>query len=60
MGIWYDLYGTRSKEFIEGAIAGVEMYATWKGGMHTVGASEQPLLEVIKQIRTDLEGGPET
>lgn len=54
MGIWKDLYGPRSRDFIDGARAGVEMYATWKDGRKVV--AQRPISNVIREIEEDLGG----
>lgn len=54
MGIWYDLYRKRSPEFVEGVIAGVEMYAIWRNGLFEVGTQKKPLKEVVRKIKEDL------
>ena len=54
LGIWHDLYGPRGLDFIEGVIAGVEMYASWKDGEQRVGILEKPLKEVLEEIKKDL------
>ena len=53
-GIWFCLYGTRSNEFIEGVIAGIEMFAIWRDGKRLVGVKEEPLEEVVKDIKQQL------
>lgn len=52
--IWQDLYGTRSNEFIEGVIAGVEMYAIWRNGKRLVGVMEKSLEDVVEEIKQQL------
>lgn len=53
-GIWADLYGWQSDDFIEGVIAGVEMYAVWKNGKQVVGIMQTPLEIVVKEIKEQL------
>ena len=55
MKYWKEIYGTRSNEFIEGVIEGVRAYAVWKDGKEHVGVQQQPLKDVIKEIRVQLE-----
>jgi hypothetical protein len=52
--IWYEIYGYRSKEFINGVIAGIEMYAHWRNGQRIVGIMEEPLKEVIEEVKQQL------
>lgn len=52
--MWYDMYGLRPDDFILGVIAGVEMYAVWKDSKQVVGISEEPLKDVIKEIKEQL------
>uniref|UniRef100_A0A6M3IMT2 Uncharacterized protein n=1 Tax=viral metagenome TaxID=1070528 RepID=A0A6M3IMT2_9ZZZZ len=52
--IWLELYGTQSNDFIEGVIAGVEMYAIWRNGKRYVGVREEPLEDVIADIKDQL------
>lgn len=54
MGYWYDIYGKRSKDFIEGVIAGVSTFAVRKGGIEYVGIMQTLLKEVITEIKKDL------
>ena len=58
MSYFRDMYGERSKEFIEGVIAGIEAYAVWKDGEQVVGIMCEPLKEVIKEVKREL-GWPE-
>lgn len=51
---WQEMYGARSKEFVEGVIAGVEAFAVWKDGRQVVGIMEVPLLEEEKNIKEGL------
>ena len=53
---WRDMYGPRSNDFIEGVIAGITAYAVWKDGKeYAVGIMEQPLEDVIKEVKEQLE-----
>jgi len=56
MGIWKDMYGTRSDEFIEGVKAGIEMYAIWKDGQQLVGIQQTSLKKVLAEVEKDLGG----
>jgi hypothetical protein len=51
---WKETYGARSKDFVEGVIAGVRTYAVWKGCQQLVGENRQPLKEVVKEIKEGL------
>ena len=53
MGYWKDKYGERSKDFVDGVIAGVEAYATWRDGTARVGCTETPLKKAIEEIKRD-------
>ena len=57
MGIWRDLYGPQSDDFIKGVIAGVKMCAVWHDGVECVGIRDTPLIEVINEIKGDLSRG---
>lgn len=54
MNYWKEMYGTRSKEFIEGVIAGVEAFAFWKDNKQCVGPRKEPLKEEIESIKEGL------
>jgi len=55
MGYFRDLLGPdKSKEYIEGVIAGIWIYATWKDGRQVVGALQQDIDKVIKEVKRDL------
>ena len=51
---WRDMYGQRSKDFIEGVIAGVKGFAIWKEGKQVVGVLEIPLEKEIEEIKNSL------
>jgi len=53
-GIWFELYGTQSDDFIWGVIAGVKMYAVWKNGKQVVGIMQTPLETVEAEIKEQL------
>jgi len=53
-GIWFELYGEQSDDFVEGVIAGVEMYAIWKDGKQVVGIMQTPLETVKTEIKEQL------
>lgn len=57
MGVWKDLYGPRSRDFIEGVKAGVRMFAVWKDGKQFVGVMREPLEKMLEEIEKDLGGG---
>jgi hypothetical protein len=52
--IWRELYGYQSNDFINGVIAGIEMYTIWKNGKQVVGVQETPLAEVIEEVKQQL------
>lgn len=54
---WRDMYGARTKDFIDGVIAGVEAFAVWKDGKEVVGVREKPLKKEIEDIKKELGGG---
>ena len=39
---WKEMYGARTKDFLDGVIAGVEAFAVWKDGKEVVGILENP------------------
>jgi len=55
---WTKLYGFRSKEFIEGVMAGIEACAIWEDGKMVVGISKEPLMEAMDIAKQGL-GWPE-
>lgn len=54
MGYFADMYGKRSKDFIEGVIAGITAYAIWKDGRQWVGSPERTLGAAITEAKKDL------
>jgi hypothetical protein len=58
MGYFADMYGKRSKDFVEGVIAGITAHAVWKDGKQWVGSPEKPLDKAIAEAKKDL-GYPE-
>lgn len=53
---WYEVYGKRSRDFIEGVKAGVTTFAVWRNGKQLVGVLEKPLREVIQEIEEGMGG----
>ena len=55
-GYWQETYGNiyRSKEFIDGVIAGVTGCAVWKDGAQRVGVMDNLLKESIDDIKEQL------
>ena len=51
---WKEMYGARTKDFLDGVIAGVEAFAVWKDGKEVVGILEKPLKEEIEEIKKGL------
>lgn len=55
MGYFRDMFGSyRSKEFIEGVIAGMEAFAVWRNGTQWIGSPEQRLKDAIEEVKEDL------
>lgn len=48
------MYGTTSKEFCEGVIAGIKAFAVWDNGEEVVGVERKPLADVIKEVKEGL------
>lgn len=53
MNYWKEMYGTSTKEFVEGVIAGIKAFAVWDGEQ-LVGVERRPLEEVIKEVKEGL------
>ena len=51
---WRQMYGTQTQDFIDGVIAGITAYATWKNGKQVVGIREIPLDVEISNIKKGL------
>ena len=51
---WEEMYGKRTKDFIDGVIAGVETFAVWENGIQVVGIRKTPLKDEIKDIKKGL------
>jgi hypothetical protein len=54
MKYWEEMFGSQPLTFIEGVIEGVKAYAIWKNGTRVVGCMEEPLNDVIEEIRREL------
>jgi hypothetical protein len=54
MGVWKNIYGSRSQDFIDGVAAGLTMCATWKDGKQVVYMSEKPLGKAIEEMEKEL------
>lgn len=54
MNYWKEMYGTSSREFCEGVIAGLKALAIWHDGKQFVGVEAKPLAEAIQEARTRL------
>jgi hypothetical protein len=54
MGYFGDMYGKRSKEFIDGVIAGMTAHAVWKDGKQWVGSPGKTLEKAIVEVKADL------
>jgi len=57
MGLWRDIYGSRSKDFMDGVAAGMEMFAPWEDGEQVIGIQKTPLPIAIMKMRDDFEEG---
>lgn len=51
---WNRMYGSRSNEFIEGIIIGISYFAIWKDGIEIVGIREEPLKQIIQEVKKGL------
>ena len=57
MPYWSDTYGkNRSRDFIDGVIAGVETFAVWRNGKRYVGVLRTPLVDALASIEGQLGG----
>ncbi len=54
MGFIHDMYGYRSKDFIEGFIAAMDTYAVWRNGIQEIGSPEMPLESEIEKAKKEL------
>ena len=54
MGYFADMYGKRSKDFIEGVIAGMAAHAVWKDGKQWVGSPGKTLKKAIEEAKREL------
>ncbi len=57
-GYWWMNYGRfeqRSKDFIDGVVAGIEAFAVWDNGLQVVGVLKRPLEEVIREVHEELD-----
>lgn len=54
MRYFEEVYGKRTKDFIDGVIAGVEAHAIWKNGIQYVGIRKIPLDEYIEDIKDQM------
>lgn len=59
MGYIREMYGTRSKEFIEGFLAAMETYSWWKDGQRFIGSPEIERRAASKEAIIELGGVPE-
>jgi hypothetical protein len=51
---WEEMYGKRSKDFIDGVIAGIEYCATSRNEEAVVGAFNEPFEKVIAEVKEQL------
>ena len=56
MEYWKSMYGTCSREFIDGVKAGIEAFAVWKDGKQYVGVLAKPLNDVLSEVEKQLGG----
>jgi hypothetical protein len=50
MGFLRDLYGARSKDFIDGMKEGITLYAWWKDGVQYVGTTGTTLKDALEEV----------
>lgn len=59
MGYIKTMYGTRSREFIEGFLAAMDTYAVWYSGNRCIGPLEKSLkremIEAVKELSNSEE-----
>lgn len=60
MGYFGNMYGYRSKDFVDGVIAGIEAYAVWEDGEQYVGIMKTPLEAAVEEAKKDLLEGYRT
>jgi len=46
-----DLYGTQSKDFVEGMAEGIKLYAYWKEGEQYVGTTGKTLKKALHELK---------
>lgn len=51
---WNEMYGKRSKDFIDGVIVGITAFAIWKDGVEVVGIKERPLKDEIETVKKEM------
>jgi len=54
MGYIKDMYGSRSKDFVDGFIAAMDTYAVWRNGIQEIGSPEIPLKDAIENAKIEL------
>ena len=53
---WYSVHGKKSLDFIAGVKAGVTAFAIWHSGKQFVGALQEPIEKIYKDIDEGLGG----
>jgi len=54
MGYIKDMYGSRSKDFLEGFLAAMDTYAVYRNGVREIGSPKTPLKDAIEEAKKDL------
>jgi hypothetical protein len=57
MGYLAEMYGKRSKDWIEGFIAAVDSYSVWRNGAKWIGSPEKLASEVIREVKEECGDG---
>jgi len=57
MGYIKDMYGARSKEFLDGFIAAMDTYAVYRNGVREIGSPEVPLKIAVEEATRELGWG---
>jgi len=54
MGYIRDMYGARTKDFIDGFIAAMDTYAVYRNGIREIGSPEKKLEDAIEEAKREL------
>jgi len=57
MGYIRQMYGSRSKDFLEGFLAAMDTYAVYRDGVPEIGSPEVPLRDAIEEAKRELGWG---